>query len=78
EFFVNLALEIQQYKSISNENSLRNRINRMPDKDIAHMANIEIKSSRQNVINNHENITRLEQADDAIEDAIALINNKNT
>ncbi|CAF3414904.1 unnamed protein product [Rotaria sp. Silwood2] len=76
-FFANLVLEIQQYKSISIENSLQNRLNRMSDKDIAHMANIEIESSRQKVINNHENIIRLEQARDAIEDAIVLINNKN-
>ncbi|CAF3902286.1 unnamed protein product [Rotaria sordida] len=76
-FFANLVLEIQQYKSISIENSLQNRLNRMSDKDIAYMANIEIESSRQKVLNNHETIKRLEQARDSIEDVIALLNNKN-
>ncbi|CAF1263119.1 unnamed protein product [Rotaria sordida] len=76
-FFANLVLEIQQYKSISIENSLQNRLNRMSDKDIAYMANIEIESSRQKVLNNHESIKRLEQARDSIEDVIALLNNKN-
>ncbi|CAF4599753.1 unnamed protein product [Rotaria sp. Silwood1] len=76
-FFANLVLEIQQYKSIPIENSLQNRLNRMSDKDIAHMANIEIESSRQKVLSNHESIKQLEQARDAIEDVIALINNKN-
>ncbi|CAF1628001.1 unnamed protein product [Rotaria magnacalcarata] len=76
-FFANLVVEIQQYKSISIENSLQNRLNRLTDKDIAHMANIEIDSSRQKVIDNHENITRLEQARDAVEDVIALLNSMN-
>ena len=74
-FFANLVLEIQQYKSISIENSLQSRLNRMSDKDIGHMANIEINSSRQKVVDNHESITRLEQARDSVEDVIALINN---
>ncbi|CAF1540775.1 unnamed protein product [Adineta ricciae] len=76
-FFANLVLEIQQYKSIPIANSLQNRLNRMSDKDIARMANIEIESSRQKVLTNHENIKQLEQARDAIEEASALICHKN-
>lgn len=75
-FFANLVLEIQQYKSISIENSLQNRLNRMSDKDIAHMANIEIDASREKVGIIDKNIIQLEQARDAIEDASALIDMK--
>ncbi|CAF1211494.1 unnamed protein product [Didymodactylos carnosus] len=76
-FFANLVLEIQQYKSIPIENSLQHRLNRMSDRDIAYMANIEIDSSRNKVLATHKNITLLEQARDDIENAISLISNKN-
>jgi hypothetical protein len=76
-FFANVVLEIQQYKSISIENALQNRINRMSDKDIAHMANINIDGCRDKVITILDKLKNLEEARDDIADAIGRINNDN-
>ncbi|CAF4874349.1 unnamed protein product [Rotaria sp. Silwood1] len=48
------------------------------DEDIAHMAGLNFKMSYEKVRMNHEKLTHLEEARDAIEDTIASINNKNT
>ncbi|CAF4957635.1 unnamed protein product, partial [Rotaria sp. Silwood1] len=77
-FFGNVVFQIQQYKSITIENSLQNRLCQISDEDIAHMAGLNFKMSYEKVRMNHEKLTHLEEARDAIEDTIASINNKNT
>ncbi|CAF1471913.1 unnamed protein product [Rotaria sordida] len=77
-FFANVVTKIQDYKSILIENSVQNRINLMSNEKIALLANIEINHSRQIAIEALDQLKNLEQARDAIENAIARINDPHT
>ncbi|CAF0886983.1 unnamed protein product [Adineta ricciae] len=71
-----LTIQIQGYKSKSIENSLQNRLQHMSDRNVARMANINIKRSRQEVFDAREEVDQLEETRDSIENVKSLLDNE--
>ena len=75
-FFSNVVVDIQRYESIDIPNALQKRLERMSNKEIAHLSQIDFDQHIQELQSVYEKLIVLEDAGEEIENAIRLFDGK--